>query len=94
MTRKLTPAVALKRLQKAETARCQAADAVYAAAYPRRDVRFCDCLAIASAEVRAAYEAADRAVSEARWAGHAAGVWTFALGRMWWTARGRSGEVR
>lgn len=43
---------------KLKTAR----DRVYAAAHPRRDVRFSDCLAMADANVRQQYEDADAAL--------------------------------
>lgn len=36
----------------------RATDAIYSAAYPRRDVPFSECRAMASAEIVAAYESA------------------------------------
>lgn len=94
MAKKLTPAVALKRLQKAWTERRAAMDAVYASQHPRQDVMFSKCLELAPAEIQARWEAACKADMDARWAGHDAGVWYMSYGKLYWTARGRSGEVR
>lgn len=44
-----------KQYEKADRLKSHAVDAVYAAALPRQDVRFWDCYAMASPEVRAAY---------------------------------------
>jgi len=53
-----------KRLERANKARDKAVDAVYAAAYPRRDIRFSECLTMASDDVRAAYlDAHEKVVS-------------------------------
>lgn len=47
-----------KRVESARSALDKARDSVYTAAYPRRDVRFSDCLAMASDKVREKYQAA------------------------------------
>lgn len=52
-----------KQIERAVEARTKTVDAVYAAAYPRRDVRFSECLAMANEDVRAAYLAADAKVT-------------------------------
>lgn len=51
------------RYAAALAARESATDSVYAAAYPRRDVVFSQCLAMAAPEVRAAYSAASAALA-------------------------------
>lgn len=51
------------RYAAALAAREAATDSVYAAAYPRRDVVFSQCLAMASPETRAAYSAASVALA-------------------------------
>ena len=50
-----------RKIAKAYKAREAATDAVYAAAYPRRDIPFSQCLKLASAEVVQAYRDADAA---------------------------------
>ena len=90
---KLTPAVALKRWHKAARAHRAAMDAVYKSA-PRRDIPFSKCLEMAPQDVKALYERTRREELDARYAGHSAGVWHIDSNRrMWWTSRGRSGEV-
>lgn len=53
-----------KQIEAARKRRDKAVDAVYAAAYPRRDIRFSECMTMASEDVRAVYLAANAKVSD------------------------------
>ena len=75
-------------LQKVERARARmedARDAVYAAAYPSRDVPLSQCRAMASAEVREAYDLACKHVDEAERAAIKAGkAWRGQFDMLYW----------
>lgn len=76
---------ARQRLERAEQRLDTARDAVYAAAYPSRDVPLSQCIALASDAVRQEYADACRAVDEAEAAAIRAGkAWRGSLGLLFW----------
>lgn len=51
-------------VERARARREKAADAIYAAAYPRRDVVFSECRKLAAPDVVAAWDEAQRALDQ------------------------------